>query len=415
MIEKTKADGTVVLEQEYKAPTNTAPAESRARLNATMPVRTTEAPLAIAPTMPPVSAPRVTPTPYGVVVSHREYVGDLDGHYYYHTDDYDVNPGNPDMFPWLSRMAPRYEQYHFRRLQVAILPSTAATGDGMKGCMLDYDVNDPPPTTKSELLNSFGAQRANSWAPLHMRVPAVALNQVHWRNVGKGFQINDENSTRYITAALEGNQLVDQRLDSIGKLNIITVGYGSALDTVKQAAMELWVEYEIEFRINQSGTDNIRSANIRADIADNPTLSPSTPFGTTDFGWSVVPGGLSIYNGYTELQRLGIAPQGQYTYLGFSAPGHYIVYIKMNGGVINNVIPAIPASSLSVGNLHVTAELLDGTYAATPNSTNLLYRVVVGDVNSLFVIDWTGASTSGGIKVNIWAAEIAPGSVGPAA
>jgi hypothetical protein len=405
-IEKLQPNGTVTVEQEYKTPNGSSRVAGTAGLGMGM----ASAPLAIAPMMPAVRAPRMRNTARGVVVSHHEYVGDLNGHFFYNIDRYNVTPGNPDIFPWLSRMAPRYEQYHFHRLNFSLLPSTAATGDGMKGLMLDYDVNDPAPTTKAELLNSYGAVRANSWMPATMRAPVTALNQIHWRNVGRGFQLNSENSTRYVRAALEDDQLQDQRLESVGMLNVSTVGYGDVSNTVKEAAMELWVEYEIEFRINQAGADAIRSANVRTTITDSPAITTAVPYGTTDFGWSSLPGGLSVYNAYTAAIQQGFAPQASYGYLGFSAPGHYLVLIRADSNIQAGTFPTIVAKGSSTGNLRVTTTYITGGNTST-TTAHFAYLVLVEDTNNFCVLDWSPVFSGAPSAWNIWAAEVAPGSI----
>lgn len=55
-----------------------------------------------------------------------------------------INPANEIVFPWLSAMAPLFEQYEFKRLSVSYMPSCNYVATGQLALAFQYDVRDEP-------------------------------------------------------------------------------------------------------------------------------------------------------------------------------------------------------------------------------------------------------------------------------
>jgi hypothetical protein len=77
-----------------------------------------------------------------------------------------LNPGNSTTFPWLSKQAIQYEEYHFRRLMFEYVPivSTATQGDIL--LVPDYDSSNPPPNSEAEAIDHVDATIDSIWKPL---------------------------------------------------------------------------------------------------------------------------------------------------------------------------------------------------------------------------------------------------------
>lgn len=79
--------------------------------------------------------------------------------------NFTINPGNADLFPWLSKMALLYEYYKFRKLVVHFNPDVGTNVSGHIVIAADYDPRDQPPDTEAQLMAYAGAMRASVWYP----------------------------------------------------------------------------------------------------------------------------------------------------------------------------------------------------------------------------------------------------------
>ena len=90
-------------------------------------------------------------------------------------DAYNIQPGLPASFPWLSQIAANYEQYSLEGI-VYQFKSTSAnalnsvnTALGSVMLATNYDVSDPPFVSKSEMLNyEYSSSCKPSESVLHM-------------------------------------------------------------------------------------------------------------------------------------------------------------------------------------------------------------------------------------------------------
>jgi len=90
---------------------------------------------------------------------------------------WDFNPGNATMFPWLSLMAPSFERFRFHNLQIELVSSQSTSTPGRIYAAVDYDYDDAPPTTKSQLMGNMTAQEAPIWSNLRISCEASQLHR----------------------------------------------------------------------------------------------------------------------------------------------------------------------------------------------------------------------------------------------
>lgn len=79
--------------------------------------------------------------------TRREQIGVVLGSVGYSITEYPINPGNATLFPWLSQLAPLYEQYKIHAMQVEFIPTgsgfAAPNVSGRVVLATDYDVMSP--------------------------------------------------------------------------------------------------------------------------------------------------------------------------------------------------------------------------------------------------------------------------------
>jgi hypothetical protein len=77
-----------------------------------------------------------------------------------------INAGNSDMFPWLSGLAPSFEYYHFKSLEIEIRAVQSANVSGKYYMTVDYDAKDSKLADIPTLMNYAGAQSNPIWDPI---------------------------------------------------------------------------------------------------------------------------------------------------------------------------------------------------------------------------------------------------------
>lgn len=148
---------------------------------------------------------------------------------------YDINPGLDAVFPWLSQIAPAFQQYKWRGLVFsykstsADLVSTTNTSLGSVIMTTDYNAVNPETLSKREMLNyEFTSTCKPSCSFLHM----IECDR-------KQTYDNDLFFTRSGTPPHNA----DKRLYDIGSFYIATEGMQGSTGQIG----ELWCSYEIEF------------------------------------------------------------------------------------------------------------------------------------------------------------------------
>lgn len=88
-----------------------------------------------------------------------------------------INPGLSSVFPWASQLVNSFESYSFDRLEFSFLPSVGTDTAGNIIISVDYDPNDPPPSSAQEMLSTQGAVRSSVWQTARLRCPKNNLHK----------------------------------------------------------------------------------------------------------------------------------------------------------------------------------------------------------------------------------------------
>jgi len=169
--------------------------------------------------------------PSSKVVPRREYLGEVDGAAGYACSQLRMQPGDPGLFPWLSKDASLYERYKIRKFRFEFVPNVTDTVDGgQRGTVslsFDYDPSSPAPTDIGEAME---ADPHVSGLPTQNHTLYLNSKLCTPLDVGKFVRT---------TSALPG-QAADKF--DFGVLNICVAG-----TTVGFPLGKIFVDYEVEF------------------------------------------------------------------------------------------------------------------------------------------------------------------------
>lgn len=206
-------------------------------------------------------APQIRNSRTGTIVRHTEFIQNISG-----TEDFSlfslpINPGLDTTFPWLSQIAPAYEQYKWRGLVFTYKTTSADLVTGTNGALgqvimaTDYDSADANYTNQREMLNSEYAKSAK---------PSVSF--VHPIETAR----SQTPYKMFYTREGDPPANADIRLYDIGKFQLATQGMQATGGTIGQ----LWVSYEIEFQKPQFKLD----VGVEADHFTASTLPTTSIF-----------------------------------------------------------------------------------------------------------------------------------------
>lgn len=167
-----------------------------------------------------------------------------------------INPGNPTLFPWLSKMSKLYTQYkiHGMVLVYKTMSSNYSASGGPLGTVImatNYNVNDTAFDSKIQMENT---EFAVSTDPSRNIVHAIECDPK-----SSGLQ------TLYIRdpSVNDATQVSDSRFFDYGKFQLATTGLPGAVGSVMG---EVWCSYDIEL--------------IKPVIGKEQTPTPPTPVPT---------------------------------------------------------------------------------------------------------------------------------------
>nr|WRQ65316.1 structural protein [Tolivirales sp.] len=285
------------------------------------------APVAIA-TKRVGAAPKMTTKPSGSVeIAHRAFLGPVTCNGAFSATAYPVNPGLPGTFPWLSKVARRYEEYRFKKLRFEYRSVCATSTSGVVMLSFDYDAADPPPSNKAAQAQSIPNSEVNCWASNDL---AVTM----------------DNAYKYVRAGnLPPN--LDVKTYDAGQMFLSTV-YGSNIVTG-----ELYVEYVVELR----------------KPTDGPVTGGQQRWTSTSFA-APMGGPLVLNTGflpYTVTSNTDIT---------FTSPGEFVINIYSTGTGITLAPVAPVISSVSGG---VVGPLM-ANYSSNLGNRMVKVRASAGDV-----------------------------------
>lgn len=189
----------------------------------------------------PGSDPRSTSIPEmvngkrGVIFREREYLGDVVSSTVpgaFSNQVFRFNPADSNTFPWLSHMAPYFDQWEPLGAIVHFVSTSASfSGSGQQlGVVVlaaNYDPQDAPYASKIE-----------------MEAADYAISGKSSESLAMGLECNPkERATRLLfTAVAKATGAADQRMNDLCTIEVASQGAG-----VSQTLGELWVEYELAF------------------------------------------------------------------------------------------------------------------------------------------------------------------------
>lgn len=192
--------------------------------------------------------PRVANTNRGeaTVINHREYLGDLFSGAgtpsNFSLQKYELNPGNSNLFPFLSSIARQFQEYEIRGMLIELksLSSEYASNLALGSYFMaaDYNVYGNDPATKQQLENMEYASSAKPSKSMIMPIECDPSNNV---SVHKNVAINSEYHTG------------DKRLYDWANVYVGSQGIPQA----NTPLAEIWLTYEIAlFKPIISGNDH---------------------------------------------------------------------------------------------------------------------------------------------------------------
>lgn len=188
-----------------------------------------------------------------IIVTHREYIGEIVGSDLFAAISYPINPGLAKTFPWLSGIASNWESYLFSDLEFMIETQASTVTQGTIISALDYDPNDPAPVSKIQAMAYRGSVRTPTWSSSRHKSLKEDLNKRKTYFVRNG--------------VLQQNQEVNTF--DVGNFYVCTQGQAGAADL---DIAELYVSYTVKLITPQIGNPAVGNAIFGRGTGNNTGL-----------------------------------------------------------------------------------------------------------------------------------------------
>jgi hypothetical protein len=194
------------------------------------------------------------------VVVYREYLGDLDSTATFQLGSYSVNPGNPNLFPWLATQARGFECYTFDHLAFELVTDQPSTVGGTTFMAFDPDYNDTAPTSKTQLYTYENSTTSPIWQSAKMALTKDQLKVKPWLFTTNGSSVPSNGDPVNYHAG---------------------VFYLGAMTTVAIASVaEIWVSYVVRFKVPQQ----VFAPGTYGQSSISTGVSAAIPLGTSGYG-----------------------------------------------------------------------------------------------------------------------------------
>jgi hypothetical protein len=157
-------------------------------------------------------------------------VGSISGSVAFTARQYDINPGLPTSFPWLSTIAANWQQYRFHKLHYRFVTRTSTATVGSVILSPDYNPNEPAPTTEAQASNTQDAVEDTTWKDLVCKMDPSSMFPFGPRKQVRRTALNADLSV-YDAGTMFVCTLEEVGTDAIGKL---------------------WVDYDVELFVPQN-------------------------------------------------------------------------------------------------------------------------------------------------------------------
>lgn len=300
------------------------------------------APVAIA-TRRTGATPVVKTSASGVTITHRSFLFPVTNNLNFTAISVPCNPGLSGSFPWLGKLARRYEEYRFKRLRYEFRSVAASSTAGVVMMSFDYDAADQAPATKAEQAQTIPNSETNVW----MNNDLIVRPDDGWHFVRSG--------------TLSSN--LDVKTYDMGNL-WLSSAYGNNV-----VGGELYVEYTVELR----------------KPTDGPEVCGRYAADTTSFAIPVSPTNALVTGVAFPFIRTS---NSDFT---VTAGGEYIVVVETFGTVMTAAVSTPTIASGSTTSAVVSLFAVAGT---GNTSRTLKLRVETGDIIT-FANAGTGATIAG--------------------
>jgi hypothetical protein len=155
----------------YLAKANNARRAIISSLTSSNPQQTINAPVARS-TQTQMRQPRIRAgrTAGSITLTHREYLGEIEGATTFAATAFAVNPGLHSTFPWMAGIANSFEYYKILSMNFEFVSIAATSERGRIALAFEYDALDETPTNKVDLFQIAGASEANVWSNTSLSV-----------------------------------------------------------------------------------------------------------------------------------------------------------------------------------------------------------------------------------------------------
>lgn len=163
----------------------------------------------------------------GLVVTHREMIGQIISsatNLAYSTDSFVINPGKFSTFPWLSTLAVNFDKYVMKRLRFYTISNQATTVAGRVGLGYDVDSTDTPPQDRNEFFSLTYHAECAPWDSVVLDIPC-------------------DNKERFVNS----HTTTDSKLIDIGQIIFMSDAISaSGVAQPSTALSDVIVEYTVE-------------------------------------------------------------------------------------------------------------------------------------------------------------------------
>lgn len=218
----------------------------------------TAAPVAIS-TRKTAMQPKFKTKGKSVIISHRSLLRSITSSSSYSVFAVPCNPALAQSFPWLSKVAARYDEYRFLKLKYEFRSVCATSTAGVAMMSFDYDATDEAPPTKQAQSQIVPSTEDNLWKNNVLSVPG-------------------DGKFRFT------------RQGSVSNTDLKTMDYGnlffSTIYGPNSVVGELYVEFEVELRKPTYRAPTSCTLVGPTTSTLTPFLNPQTSVGATISGTS---------------------------------------------------------------------------------------------------------------------------------
>lgn len=191
--------------------------------------------------------PMIDRSARGMRIRHSELIRSVAGSVAFTATKIVVNPGIAATFPWLAPQAVQWEQYRVHACQFRFVTRTGTSTVGSVLLAPDYDALDTTPTTEAQVSSYQDAVEDACWRDQCCKLRVDSMHPLGPR--------------KYIRSAAVG---ADLKTYDVANLFLCTVE-----ETGTDAIGKLWVDYDIEFFVPQTGdsTGSSETTTFRTQVA----------------------------------------------------------------------------------------------------------------------------------------------------